>query len=121
MGIRTPLLQGDKPFTVRDMIESLRFIYSSKVAVEFTHIKNSEGMDFISDTFERDFMAGKLFRQEKAEMKESLERIAHATLFEEFVHKKWADKRFGADGAEVIIPGLLTMVDKAAETGVKGI
>jgi 2-oxoglutarate dehydrogenase complex dehydrogenase (E1) component-like enzyme len=29
--------------------------------------------------------------------------------------------RFGCDGAEVIIPGLLTMVDKAAELGVQGI
>lgn len=119
LGIRSPLLQGDKPFTVRDMIDSLKFIYSSKVAVEFTHIKNSAGMDFISDIFEGDFMSGKLFRQEKDDMKESLQRIAWATMFEEFVHKKWADKRFGCDGAEVIIPGLLTMVDKAAETGVQ--
>jgi 2-oxoglutarate dehydrogenase E1 component len=119
LGIRSPLLQGDKPFTVKDMIDSLKFIYSSKVAVEFTHIKSSTGMDFISDTFEGDFMAGKLFRQGPEDMKESLQRIAWATLFEEFVHKKWADKRFGCDGAEVIIPGLLTMVDKAAETGVK--
>jgi 2-oxoglutarate dehydrogenase complex dehydrogenase (E1) component-like enzyme len=174
--MKSELLNGSQPFTVRDMIDSLKFIYryaissfhvdyfsldSNKVAVEFTHIKCSERMDFISSSLEGDFMRGKLYKQEDEDMKHSLRRIAWATMFEEFIHQKWQDKRcyfvcsvcfsfslrfrfrfvsflkmflcrlfgdsswfltprFGCDGAEVIIPGLLTMVDSAAHIGVLG-
>lgn len=73
-------------------------LFSNKVAVEFTHIKSSERMSFISNALEGDFMRGKLYRQEDDEMKNSLRRIAWATLFEEFIHKKWQDKRYDTIG-----------------------
>lgn len=39
--------------------------------------------------------------------------------FEEFLQKKWsAEKRFGLEGCESLIPALKTIIDKSSESGV---
>lgn len=39
--------------------------------------------------------------------------------FEEFLQKKWsAEKRFGLEGCESLIPALKTIIDKSSEKGV---
>lgn len=51
-----------------------------------------------------------------------LDRLAWSTLFEQFLHTKWPSaKRFGLEGAEVIIPGMKEMIDRLADDGVESI
>lgn len=42
--------------------------------------------------------------------------------FEEFLQKKWsAEKRFGLEGCESLIPALKTIIDKSSEKGVENV
>lgn len=42
--------------------------------------------------------------------------------FEEFLQKKWsAEKRFGLEGCESLIPALKTIIDKSSESGVENV
>lgn len=42
--------------------------------------------------------------------------------FEEFLQKKWsAEKRFGLEGCESLIPALKTIIDKSSENGVENV
>lgn len=42
--------------------------------------------------------------------------------FEEFLQKKWsAEKRFGLEGCESLIPALKTIIDKSSERGVENV
>lgn len=42
--------------------------------------------------------------------------------FEEFLQKKWsAEKRFGLEGCESLIPALKTIIDKSSESGVDSV
>ena len=46
----------------------------------------------------------------------------HAFSFEEFLQKKWsAEKRFGLEGCESLIPALKTIIDKSSENGVENV
>lgn len=45
-----------------------------------------------------------------------------ACRFEEFLQKKWsAEKRFGLEGCESLIPALKTIIDKSSENGVENV
>lgn len=45
-----------------------------------------------------------------------------ACRFEEFLQKKWsAEKRFGLEGCESLIPALKTIIDKSSEKGVENV
>lgn len=47
---------------------------------------------------------------------------ASARRFEEFLQKKWsAEKRFGLEGCESLIPALKTIIDKSSEKGVENV
>eukprot|EP00894_Picocystis_sp_ML_P000895 jgi/Pico_ML_1/51412/g2445.t2 len=50
------------------------------------------------------------------------DRLAWATMFEHFLSNKFtAAKRFGLEGAETLIPGMKSLIDKAAALGVDDI
>ena len=49
-----------------------------------------------------------------------LERTARSVMFEDFLSRKFpATKRFGLDGGWSLIPGMLSMLDTAADLGVQ--
>ncbi|MEQ2203655.1 hypothetical protein XENOCAPTIV_001883, partial [Xenoophorus captivus] len=51
-----------------------------------------------------------------------LARMVRSTRFEEFLQKKWsAEKRFGLEGCESLIPALKTIIDKSSEKGVENV
>ncbi|KAG0477476.1 hypothetical protein HPP92_014317 [Vanilla planifolia] len=51
-----------------------------------------------------------------------LDRLIWSSQFENFLAKKWpAQKRFGLEGAETLIPGMKEMFDRSADLGVESI
>lgn len=58
----------------------------------------------------------------ETEKKVILDRLLWSTEFENFLKIKFNnDKRFGLDGAEILIPGLKSLIDTAADLGVENI
>ena len=51
-----------------------------------------------------------------------LDRLAWSEMFESFLANKYtAAKRFGLEGCETLIPGMKTLIDRAADQGVETI
>ena len=51
-----------------------------------------------------------------------LDRVAWSEMFETFLANKYSStKRFGLEGAETLIPGMKTLIDRAADMGVEAV
>ena len=51
-----------------------------------------------------------------------LARISRASGFESFLAKKWtAEKRFGLEGIEMLIPAMKQVIDRSTELGVESV
>lgn len=49
-----------------------------------------------------------------------LDRVAWSEMFESFLANKFSSaKRFGLEGGETLIPGMKSLIDRAAELGVE--
>jgi 2-oxoglutarate dehydrogenase complex dehydrogenase (E1) component-like enzyme len=88
------------------------------------HIQDREQCNWLRTRVELNVFSQKtknsLYTPSQEDRLNCLDRLIWATKLEEFLQQKFSDKRFGCDGAEVIIPGMKTLVDHAADLGVKG-
>lgn len=102
--------------TLREIIQRLRSAYCGSIGVEFMHMQDREKSDWIRHRFEvRNIIPS------AEDRKNVFIRLAWATKFEQFLATKFTDKRFGCDGAEVIIPALKVLIDEAADRGVENV
>lgn len=116
----SPFLSAGDKYTLADLVNDLRKTYCSNVGVEYMHIQDSAQCEFIRSHIEKHKgSASSAYTSTPDVRVKNLKRLLWATSFEEFLHSKWTEKRFGCDGAEVIIPGMNSMVDKSAELGIK--
>ncbi|EGC32978.1 hypothetical protein DICPUDRAFT_56740 [Dictyostelium purpureum] len=118
-GLISGFLTNNAPqTTLRQILKRLKEVYCGDIGVEYMHIQDREMCDWIREKFET-------FDHYSFEAKDKikiLERLSWADQFEGFLQLKYrAQKRFGLDGCESLIPGMKAMIDTATDDGVESI
>lgn len=101
---------------LKDILAKLKKIYGGNVGIEYTYINDQSTCEWVEKEFE-DMIDEELPIEKKERI---LEKLNEGVMFEEFLHKKYiGQKRFSLEGGESTIPALDTIINQAAETGVK--
>jgi 2-oxoglutarate dehydrogenase E1 component len=107
---------GYQQITISELINTLKFIYSNKMAVEFAHC-DFETREWLYQNFEQKCVFSKLSSEVR---KQVFECIHQVEAFEDFAHIKFpGTKRFSVEGAETSVAATEQVVEASAEFGVK--
>ena len=103
--------------SLRKIIEKLNKVYLGTIGFEYSYIRNQEIFDWFIQKCEREYY---LHNPSLDEKKSILSKLNEAVVFENFLHTKFlGQKRFSLEGGETTIPALHTIINTAAENGVK--
>lgn len=101
---------------LKNIIENLEANYCQSIGSEFMYIRDPERLQWLISRIQESTKTQ--FSNE--EKKEIFRRLNKATVFEQFLQKKFVgQKRFSLEGGESLIPALNTMINRGAELGVK--
>jgi 2-oxoglutarate dehydrogenase E1 component len=101
------------------MLGILRRTYCGPIGVEFMHISNPQEKAWLQERFEG---PDKDIRFTPEGKKAILAKLIETERFEQFLHKRYpGTKRFGADGAEAMVPALEQIIKKGGAMGVEDI
>tara|TARA_B110000003_G_scaffold182165_1_gene181263 strand:+ start:29540 stop:32281 length:2742 start_codon:yes stop_codon:yes gene_type:complete len=101
---------------LRDIVAHLEATYCHSIGMEYMYIREPERLGWIRDRIE---LANRPRLDAKAR-KHVLKKISQATLFEEFLQKKFVgQKRFSLEGGESLIPALDALIERGTTRGVK--
>lgn len=115
----SPTLEYANGRTVGDIIEKLRNTYCRSIGAQFMHVDNRNIRDWLQRRMESTENRLALSREVQTRI---YTKLADATIFEEFVRKKYATaKTFSLEGAESLIPLLDRALEKAGQHEVKGV
>ena len=107
---------GLETATLRQIVQVVRESYCGPVGVEFMHIQDPEQKAWIQRRVEG---APWRTRFEAAGRRTILQHLTEAEGFETFCQRRYVGtKRFGLEGAEVVIPALHAIIRSAAAAGV---
>ncbi|MFJ2664425.1 multifunctional oxoglutarate decarboxylase/oxoglutarate dehydrogenase thiamine pyrophosphate-binding subunit/dihydrolipoyllysine-residue succinyltransferase subunit [Nocardia fluminea] len=104
---------GQDRMKLRDVLSILRDAYCRHVGVEYTHILETDQLQWMQDRVEQ-----KHVKPTVAQQKYILNRLNAAEAFETFLQTKYVgQKRFSLEGAEAVIPMMDATIDQCAEYG----
>ncbi|XP_037114012.1 2-oxoglutarate dehydrogenase, mitochondrial isoform X4 [Syngnathus acus] len=107
---------SESALPLKDIIRRLEMAYCQHIGVEFMFINDLEQCQWIRQKFE----TPGVMQFSLEEKRTLLARMVRSTRFEEFLQKKWsAEKRFGLEGCESLIPALKTIIDMSSGSGVE--
>ena len=107
---------GIGPSTLEKIIEHLEATYCGSIGIEFQYMREPERLEWFKENIE----LGNRPKFSAEEKKHIFKKISSATIFEQFLAKKYVgQKRFSIEGGEALIPALDVVIQKAAELGVK--
>src|SRR5262249_49886295 len=105
--------------TLRAILERLRNTYCRSIGVQFMHMDELNARKWLQDRMEESENRLTLAKQEQLRI---LTRLTDATIFEEFVQKRFtAAKSLSREGAESLIPLLDLLIEKAGDQGIREI
>jgi len=105
------------PATLSTIIVHLENIYCDAIGIEYMYIRKPEEIAWIQQKLNINDNHPNFSNEEK---KHILKKLNEAVSFESFLHTKYVgQKRFSLEGGESLIPALDTLIEKAAEKGVK--
>ncbi|MCD6051070.1 MAG: 2-oxoglutarate dehydrogenase, subunit [Verrucomicrobia bacterium] len=112
-------LVDENPLTLRQILEILRNTYCRSIGVQYMHIDDLEVRHWLQQQMEpcqnRISLAPEI-------QKRIFSRLTDATIFEEFIRKKFLGaKSFSLEGSESLLPLLDLAIEKAGGQGVKEI
>ncbi len=108
---------GIGPAKLSDIIAKLHKTYCNSIGCEFSYIRDPKRRQWLQDRFEQTENTPQLSSNEKRHF---LEKINQATVFENFLHKKYiGQKRFSLEGLEALIPALDAVIQYGAELDVE--
>src|SRR6202453_2433024 len=108
-------LAGREVATLDEILHVLRDAYCRTLGIEYMHIQDPEQKRWIQQHVE-----GMPTTLNQDEQRHILDRLNAAEVFEKFLHTRYVgQKRFGLEGAESTIVALQTVLDEAADHGVK--
>jgi 2-oxoglutarate dehydrogenase E1 component len=103
--------------SLRKIIERLKVLYLGPIGFEYNFIRNDEVRSWFFEKIEKHYFS---YNPSQDEKKRILSKLNEAVVFENFLHTKFlGQKRFSLEGGENTIPSLQTIINKAAELGVK--
>jgi 2-oxoglutarate dehydrogenase E1 component len=103
--------------TLRKIIERLNLVYLGPIGFEHNFIRNDDIRSWLYQKIEKEYYS---YNPSQDEKKRILTKLNEAVVFENFLHTKFlGQKRFSLEGGENTIPGLYTIINKAAELNVK--
>jgi 2-oxoglutarate dehydrogenase E1 component len=103
--------------TLRELLAALRETYCRTIGVEFMHIQDTHIRRWLRERMEPRRNRPNFSRERKLAVLKSLH---YAELFEKFLDAKYkGQKRFSLEGSETLIPILETIVERAADGGVR--
>ena len=103
--------------TLQQIINHLESIYCHSIGVEYMYIRKPEEIQWIQNKLNINDNQPNFSAEEK---KHILKKLNEAVSFESFLHTKYVgQKRFSLEGGESLIPALDTVIEKAANLGVK--
>merc|ERR1719305_1164848 len=113
---KTTFIGGtDNALPLREIINRLETVYCGSIGAEYMHIHDLDQVNWIREKLET---PGAL-ELSKDQKKLLMARISRSAGFENFLAKKWtAEKRFGLEGVEMLIPCMKQVIDKSTEAGV---
>jgi 2-oxoglutarate dehydrogenase E1 component len=101
---------------LKDIIAHLEETYCESIGIEYTYIRHPERVEWLRDKIE---LKNRPVLSKDAK-KHVLHKLNQASVFEQFLHKKFVgQKRFSLEGGEAIIPALDAVIERAADIGVK--
>ena len=110
---------GLETATPRQMLDILRRTYCGPVGVEFMHISNPAEKSWLQERFEGPDKDIRFTQEGKIAI---LKKLIETERFEQFLHKRYpGTKRFGADGAESMVPALEQIIKRGGAMGVEDI
>ncbi|CAN5221900.1 2-oxoglutarate dehydrogenase E1 component [soil metagenome] len=105
------------PQKLRDIIKRLESVYCSNQGIEYLHIQSTTEREWLQYRLEESRAQLDLTRDEKLHI---MRKLHQAEIFETFLQKTYpGEKRFSLEGAETLIPMLITALDQGAERGAK--
>jgi 2-oxoglutarate dehydrogenase E1 component len=112
-------MQLDETLTLAGILQRLRNTYCRSIGVEYMHIDDVHIRRWLQARMERTENRLTLTHEEQLRI---LTRLTYASVFEEFVRKKFIGaKSFSLEGSESLIPLLDLAIEKAGEQGVSEI
>lgn len=103
--------------TLEDIIKHLQSIYCDSIGIEYMYIRKPEEIQWIQNKLNVNDNQPKFSGEQK---KHILKKLNEAVSFETFLHTKYVgQKRFSLEGGESLIPALDSLIEHAAEKGVK--
>lgn len=103
--------------SLRKIIEKLKAVYLGPIGFEHNFIRNDDIRAWLYQKIEKEYYT---YNPGQDEKKRILSKLNEAVVFENFLHTKFlGQKRFSLEGGENTIPGLSTIINKAAELDVK--
>jgi len=119
----------DKPFqvqwpglkpnsTLREIMGQLKKVYANKIGFEYLHIQDQKKTSWIQDRIE----APTFVPSDKEKVLKIYTALCKVDTFESFLTSKYkTTKRFGCDGGEAAVAGMMACVEKAVSMGVKDV
>ena len=103
--------------SLREIVRHLNAIYCDAIGIEYMYIRDPQERSWIQQWLNNNDNHPAYSADEK---KNILKKLNEASSFETFLHSKYVgQKRFSVEGTEALIPGLDTLIEKAADKGVK--
>jgi 2-oxoglutarate dehydrogenase E1 component len=105
-------LVGNDRASLKEIIRALKDTYCRSIGVEFMHMQDPEERKWLQDRMEPARNTPDLKADDRLRI---LEKLYQSVLFEQFLQKKYLGQtRFSMEGAEVVIPMLDALADRAA-------
>src|SRR5512137_1316632 len=110
---------GGGTTTLRALLDRLRRTYGGHIGVQLSHIRDRELRSWLEQRMERTGNRITLAPEVKRRL---LEKLLEAGQFEQFLGtRSLGAKRFSLEGAEILVPLLELLVDRAVGYGVRNI
>ncbi len=123
--LQKPLRLGDEflhlsnKYTVSELVNILRRVYSGSVAAEFNHVENLTEQQWLFEKLELSSLQNNL---QDIDKKTALQDLVEVEGFEQYLHTKFPGaKRFSIEGGDSSIVAMIRAIDLSAAQGVKDI
>jgi 2-oxoglutarate dehydrogenase E1 component len=115
----TDTIRGPAMLPLRRIIDRLRNTYCRSIGVQFMHMDDLQVRQWLQDRMEETENHITLRHEEQVRI---LKRLTSASLFEQFIQKRFQGKKsFSLEGAETLIPLLDMVIERGGEQGIKEI
>ena len=105
---------GLEPCTLNEIIIHLEQTYCQSIGIEYQYIRHPERVEWIRKNIELKNRP----QFSKDQKKHILHKLNQATVFEQFLQKKFVgQKRFSIEGAESLIPALDVLIENGSNMG----